>query len=333
MGYILGTSARLLRLLSLLQTPRDWTGAELADRLEVSARTIRNDIDRLRALGYPVHATRGSIGGYRLEAGATLPPLLLDDEEAVAVAIGLRTATGGSVTGIEETSLRALAKLEQVLPPRLRSQVNTLQTYTLHIRHRPGPSVDPGILSELAAACRDHRGLRFDYADRRGQPTQRRTEPYRLVNWDQRWYLVVWDLDRADWRTFRVDRMRPGMSIAPRFTRRPLTDADVEGLMSRGAKAVARRFQARVIVHTTAMDLAARIGPWVGTVTAVDERSCILETGADSLESLAVYLGLLGTDFTVDGPPELVAGVQALAARYGRATVGSVQPSSDVFGS
>ena len=234
----MGTSARLLRLLSLLQTPRDWTGMELADRLEVSARTIRNDIDRLRALGYPVHATRGSIGGYRLEAGATLPPLLLDDEEAVAVAIGLRTATGGSVTGIEETSLRALAKLEQVLPPRLRSRVNTLQTYTLHIRHRSGPSVDPAILSELAAACRDHRGLRFDYADRRGEPTQRRVEPYRLVNWDQRWYLVAWDIDRGDWRTFRVDRMRPGLSIgsavrppaADRRGRRGLDVAGREGL-------------------------------------------------------------------------------------------------------
>src|SRR3954467_14753903 len=172
----MSTSSRLLRLPSLLQTPRDWTGSELASRLEVSPRTVRNDIERLRDLGYPVHATRGSVGGYRLEAGTSMPPLLLEDEEAVAVALSLRTATSGAVTGLEETSLRALAKLEQVLPPRLRSQVSTLQTYTLHIRHRAGPTVDPALLSDLAAACRDHRGLRFDYADRRGEPTQRHTE-------------------------------------------------------------------------------------------------------------------------------------------------------------
>src|SRR6185369_14479842 len=147
----MGPSGRLLRLLSLLQTPRDWTGGELADRLEVSARTIRNDIERLRSLGYPVHATRGSVGGYRLEAGSSMPPLLLEDEEAVAVAIGLRTATGGAVTGIEETSLRALAKLEQVLPPRLRRQVSTLEGVTLHVRRRSAaPTVDPGVLTDLA---------------------------------------------------------------------------------------------------------------------------------------------------------------------------------------
>ena len=233
----------------------------------------------------------------------------------MAVAIGLRTATGGSVTGIEETSLRALAKLEQVLPPRLRSQVNTLQTYTLHIRHRRRTERrprDPVRCSPRPAATT--RGLRFDYADRRGEPTQRRTEPYRLVNWDQRWYLVAWDIDRADWRTFRVDRMRPGMSIGARFAPRPLTDADVEGLMSRGSKPFARRFQARVIVHTSAADLAARIGPWVGTVTAVDDASCILETGADSLESLAVYLGLLGTDFTVTSRPSWSTGSRPWAS-------------------
>ena len=293
-------------------------GCGAPHRLEVSDRTIRNDIDRLRALGYPVHATRGSIGGYRLEAGATLPPLLLDDEEAVAVAIGLRTATGGSVTGIEETSLRALAKLEQVLPPRLRSQVNALQTYTLHIRHRPGPSVDPEPVRARGGLPRSSRADSTTPTGAASLPSGAPSLPPGQLG--QRWYLVAWDIDRADWRTFRVDRMRPGMSIAPRFTPRPLTDADVEGLMSRGAKAFARRFQARVIVHTSAVDLAARIGPWVGTVTAVDERSCILETGADSLESLAAYLGLLGTDFIVDGPPELVAGVQALGERYGRAT-------------
>jgi predicted DNA-binding transcriptional regulator YafY len=316
----MGTSARLLRLLSLLQTPRDWTGAELADRLEVSPRTIRNDVERLRALGYPVHATRGSVGGYRLEAGASLPPLLLEDDEAVAVAIGLRTATGGAVTGIEETSLRALAKLEQVLPPRLRRQVNTLQRVTIHVRRRPTSTIDPAVLTELARLAREHFTLRFDYSDRRQTSSQRRVEPYRIVNAGQRWYLVAWDLDRDDWRTFRVDRMRDGMSPGPHFTPRELTDADVEALVARGVPIEARSHQARILVYSPAAELAERFGPWLGTITAVDDTSCILETGADNLEMLAGYLGLLGADFSISEPPELVAAVQSLAARYAAAT-------------
>jgi predicted DNA-binding transcriptional regulator YafY len=320
---IVTTSGRLLRLLSLLQTPRDWTGSELADRLEVSQRTIRNDIDRLRGLGYPVHATRGPIGGYRLEAGATLPPLLLEDDEAVAVAIGLRSATGGAVAGIEETSLRALAKLEQVLPPRLRTRVTTLQTYTLHVRdtrsRASATSVDPTLLTELAGACRDRRALRFDYADRRGEATQRRVEPHRVVNWGQRWYLVAWDNDRADWRTFRVDRIAPGVSLGTRFTPRALSDAEVEALVSRGVPHAARRFQARVVIHAPAATLAERIGPNAGTVTAIDDGMCLLDTGADSLEMMAVYLGTLGVDFTVADPPELIDHVRVLATRYARA--------------
>ncbi len=316
----MGTSGRLLRLLSLLQTPRDWTGAELAERLEVSPRTIRNDVERLRALGYPVHATRGQVGGYRLEAGASLPPLLLEDDEAVAVAIGLRTATSGAVTGIEETSLRALAKLEQVLPPRLRRQVSTLQRVTVHVRRRPVvPTIDPAILTELARLARERFTLRFDYSDRRQTASQRRVEPYRIVNTGQRWYLVAWDLDREDWRTFRVDRMREGMSPGPRFTPRELTDDAVEALVSRGVPIEARRHQARVVVHAPAAELAERFGPWLGTISPVDDTSCILETGGDSLEMLAGYLGFLGADFTVSEPPELVAAVRALAVRYAAA--------------
>ncbi len=314
------SSARLLRLLSLLQTPRDWTGAQLAERLEVSPRTIRNDVERLRALGYPVHATRGSIGGYRLAAGATLPPLLLDDEEAVAVAVGLRTAAGGTVTGIEETSLRALAKLEQVLPARLRSRVNTLQTYTVLVNPRPGPTVDPAMLTLLAGTCRDHHALRFDYDDRRGAASQRRVEPHRLVHQGSRWYLVAWDTERTDWRTFRVDRIRPHVSTGARFTPRVLSDDDVVALVAQGFRATARRYPARVTVHASAETIAERIGPWVGTVEAVDDDTCILDTGADSLEMLAVYLGMLGADFAVSGPPELVAHLRVLAGRYGRSS-------------
>jgi predicted DNA-binding transcriptional regulator YafY len=317
----MSTSQRLLRLLSLLQTPRDWTGAELADRLEVSPRTIRNDIDRLRALGYPVHATRGPVGGYRLDAGSTMPPLLLDDDEAVAVALGLRTATGGAVTGIEESSLRALAKLEQVLPPRLRRQVATLQGVTQSVaRRRPGSSVDPGTLTELARLARERFVVRFDYSDRRGEPSARRAEPYRLVNAGQRWYVVAWDLDRADWRTFRVDRMRPRLSAGPRFLPRELSDAEVEALIARGVPPEARRHQARVVVKAPAAELAARFGPWIGRIEPVDDGSCVLTTGAERIEDFAAWLGFLGADFEVTEPPELVAEIQRLARRFAAAT-------------
>ena len=315
----MSTSARLLRLLSLLQTPRDWTGTELAERLEVSPRTVRNDIERLRDLGYPVRATRGSIGGYRLIAGATLPPLLLEDDEAVALAVGLRTAAGGAVTGIEESSLRALAKLEQVLPVRLRHRVNALQSSTVLIDQRGGPTVDPGLLSELAGACRDHARLRFDYDDRTGTASQRRTEPHRLVNAGRRWYLVAWDTDREDWRTFRVDRIRPHVSAGPRFRPRALSDEDAAALVSRGIPAAARRYQARVTVLASAEAIAERIGPWVGPIEADGEDRCIVDVGADRLETMAAYLGTLGADFTVSGPPELTLLLETLAARYGRA--------------
>jgi predicted DNA-binding transcriptional regulator YafY len=313
------TSARLLRLLSLLQTPRDWTGVELAERLEVSPRTIRNDIERLRGLGYPVHATRGTIGGYRLAAGTTLPPLLLDDDEAVALAVGLRTGAGGAVTGIEESSLRALAKLEQVLPVRLRTRVNALQTHTVLVAQRAGPTVDPTVLTVLAGICRDHRQLRFDYEDRRGGASQRHVEPHRLVNSGRRWYLVAWDTDRLDWRTFRVDRMLPHLSAGRPFTPHDLSDDEVVALVSRGVPPAARRYQARVTVHAPAAVIAERIGPWVGTVEAVDEATCILDTGAETLDILAVHLGMLDAEFSVPDAPELVNHLLLLAGRYARA--------------
>src|SRR6266545_2546717 len=207
---MLETSARLLRLLSLLQARRDWSGPDLADRLGVSARTVRRDVERLRSLGYPVHATSGTAGGYRLGAGAALPPLLLDDDEAVAVAVGLRTAAGGSVAGIEETSVRALVKLEQVLPSRLRHRVNALWTSTVPVPvPGDGATVDAEVLTAIAGACRDHQRLRFDYRDHGGSASVRTVEPHRLVCWGRRWYLLAWDTDRNDWRTFRVDRLQP----------------------------------------------------------------------------------------------------------------------------
>ena len=202
------TSGRLLRLLSLLQARRYWPGDELADRLEVSGRTIRRDVERLRELGYPVDATTGPDGGYRLEAGTAMPPLLLDDDEAVAIAVGLRTAAGASVTGIEETSVRALVKLEQVLPPHLRRRVNALGSATRRSPAGPdGTQVDPEALTVIAGACRDRERLRFAYTARDGAETRRHVEPLSLVNLGRRWYLVAWDCDRRDWRTFRMDRI------------------------------------------------------------------------------------------------------------------------------
>ncbi|WP_037307883.1 helix-turn-helix transcriptional regulator [Amycolatopsis orientalis] len=317
---MLETSARLLRLLSLLQTPRDWTGTELAERLEVSARTIRNDVERLRALGYPVNATRGSVGGYRLGAGADLPPLLLDDEEAVAVAIGLRTAAGGTIAGVEETSLRALAKLEQVLPSRLRRRVNALQAYTIPVpRDDAGPRVDAKTLTVLTAACRDHEQMRFGYRAHDGSESVRKVEPYRLVNWGRRWYLVAWDLDRGDWRTYRVDRLTPRVPIGPRFTPRDLPE-DVTDRVRRGVSSAAWRYRAKVTVHAPAEEVTARINPAVGTVEAVDESTCLLHTGADSVETLAVHLGLLNAPFRVTEPPQLVDYLRTLADRYRDAT-------------
>jgi len=209
---MLETSARLLRLLSLLQSRRDWPGAELAERLGVTTRTVRRDVDRLRDLGYPVESATGTAGGYRLGVGAALPPLLLDDDEAVAVAVGLRAAATGTVTGIEETSLRALAKLEQVLPSRLRHRVGAMQSAILPLTG-PGPTVDPDLLT---AACQAHEGVRFGY-----QQNTRRVEPYRLVHTGRRWYLLAFDLDRDDWRTFRVDRIDSAPLPGPRFTPRP----------------------------------------------------------------------------------------------------------------
>ncbi|MFB7512981.1 helix-turn-helix transcriptional regulator [Streptomyces sp. NPDC056144] len=325
---MLETSARLLRLLSLLQTPRDWTGTELAERLTVSTRTVRNDVERLRQLGYPVHGTRGAVGGYRLGAGAALPPLLLDDEEAVAVAIGLRTAAGGTITGVEETSLRALTKLEQVLPARLRRRVDALKQYAETVpQDDPGPRVDADTLSTLAAACRDHERLRFDYRSHNGSESRREAEPYRLVNWGRRWYLVAFDVERDDWRTFRVDRLRPRTPTGPRFTPRDLPEEAVDQVR-RGVSSAAWRHRAHVVVHTPAERLAERINPAIGTITAVDDTHCLLDTGADSIEALAVHLGLLGADFTVTEPPELVDLVRTLADRYHHATAPRPQASS-----
>ncbi|KAA2261356.1 YafY family transcriptional regulator [Solihabitans fulvus] len=315
---MLETSARLLRLLSLLQTRRDWSGADLAARMDVGVRTVRRDVDKLRSLGYPVNATPGAMGGYRLGAGAELPPLLLDDEEAVAVAIGLRTAAVGSVSGIEETSLRALAKLEQVLPSRLRHRVNALQSVVVPLTGG-GVQVDPAILTAIGGACRDHEVLRFDYRSHDGTQGRRVVEPHRLVHTGRRWYLVAWDTERADWRTFRVDRIEPKTPTGPRFTPRESPDGNVAAYVSRRLSSAQWRYQAKFVMHASADELAEKVTPSSGMVEAIDENSCHLYAGGNVLEALAVYVALIGVDFEVLEPPELVEHVRALAARLGRA--------------
>ncbi|MFG2054253.1 helix-turn-helix transcriptional regulator [Micromonospora sp. NPDC048930] len=310
---MLETSARLLRLLGLLQTPRDWAGAELASRLEVDVRTVRRDIQKLRDLGYPVHAIPGA-AGYRLGAGTKLPPLLLDDEEAVAVAIGLRTAASGTVTGIEETSLRALAKLEQVLPSRVRHRVNLLHSVTVTVP-AAGPSVDPDVLTVLAAVCRDHQRLRFDYRSHDGTDSVRDTEPHRLVHTGRRWYLVGWDTDRRDWRTYRVDRIRPRIPTGPRFTPRPAPDVNLAGYLTHGVSTAPYRYRARITLHAPAATAAERIPPTVGVIEAVDPHTCLLHTGSNSLDELAIYVASFGFRFQIHEPPELIAHIRALATR------------------
>ncbi|WP_328304602.1 WYL domain-containing protein (plasmid) [Streptomyces sp. NBC_00435] len=310
---MLETSARLLRLLSLLQSRPDWPGPELADRLGVTTRTVRRDVDRLRELGYPVGSGTGTAGGYRLGVGAALPPLLLDDEEAVAVAVGLRAAATGSVSGMEETSLRALAKLEQVLPSRLRHRVSAMQSAILPLTG-PGPTVDAGLLAALAAACRAHEGVRFGYRE-----ATRRVEPYRLVHTGRRWYLLAFDLDREDWRTFRVDRFDGPPQPGPRFAPRPAPAEDLRAYMSDALSSAPFRFQVKVLFRAPIEAVAEYTSPAAGRLEMVDEQSCLFHGGGGSLEQVALYIALKGFEFQVLEPPELRDHVRALAARLGRA--------------
>ncbi|MEC3918230.1 helix-turn-helix transcriptional regulator [Nocardia sp. CDC160] len=312
---MLETSARLLRLLSLLQTPREWTGAELAAQLEVDVRTVRRDIDKLRTLGYPVHAVAGA-AGYRLGAGAKLPPLLLDDDEAIAVAMGLRTAAGGTIAGIEESSLRALAKLEQVLPSRLRHRTAALQEATVAVPEG-GPRVDPDTLTAIAAAIRDRECLRFDYETHAGETSRRTTEPHRLVHTGRRWYLTGWDVDREDWRTYRVDRLTPRIPTGPRFTPREAPDAVDQ--VSHGVTSAPYTYRARITLRASAEQAAERIAPSVGVLEAVDSKTCVLHTGAHDLDAIAFYLARFGFEFSVIEPPELTARLRELSAIFGRA--------------
>ncbi|MEV7964276.1 helix-turn-helix transcriptional regulator [Oerskovia paurometabola] len=351
---MLETSARLLALLSLLQARRDWPGEALAERLRVSPRTVRRDVDRLRELGYPVRATKGPDGGYRLDAGADLPPLLFDDEQAVAVAVALQTSQVG---GLEEPAQRALATIRQVMPARLRGRIDALEVTVVRSSGQAArPDVDPAVLVAVGSAVRAREVLRFDYdggsspllgsGDAAFRPP-RRAEPHHLVTWGGRWYLVAWDLERQDWRTFRVDRMTPRTPTGPRFAPRDLpavpTDRGHPGGVRGGgagrrttrgqgtvpdvAAYVAHQFsrprwpaEGEVVLHARADDLA----PWVGDqglIEALGPDRSRLVAGSWSWRGLAAWVGMFDVPFEVVGPAELRTAVREMGERY-RGAVG-----------
>jgi predicted DNA-binding transcriptional regulator YafY len=313
------TSGRLLQLLALLQARREWPGAELADRLGVSGRTIRRDVERLRRLGYPVESLTGPAGGYRLRPGTEIPPLLLDDDEAIAIAVGLGTAARSSVTGIEETAVRALVKLEQVLPAHLSRRVRALGSAVVS-PPGGGPTVDPQHLTVIATACRDSECLRFGYRSRDGADTRRDVEPHALVNFGRRWYLVAWDRGREDWRSFRVDRLARPASTGVRFAARDLPAKNAAAFVNQSIVGAPHRYEARVTLHATADVVAARVPAHWGAVEPIDERTCEYRTGDDDLSWLALRIAMLPVDFHVHEPPELIEHLRELAERLGRAT-------------
>lgn len=319
------TAGRLLALLSLLQQRRAWTGPEIAAHLGVTTRTVRNDVERLRELGYPVVGSPGLEGGYRLRAGSELPPLLLDDDEAVAIAVGLRFAATGAITGIEELSLRAMNKLEQFLPKRIQKRVATLTRAIVALP--PTESlVDSQVLSQVALACDTQRRLRFSYLDHARRESSRECEPHRVVHDGRRWYLVAWDLGRSDFRTFRVDRMQPRDPLGPPFAPRVVPEAALLASLKRGLEQATWQVRARVKLKLPAEALARRV-PRAVSIEPLDDAHCIAHVGADSLEMLGVYLGMLDCDFEVIEPDELKASLRALGRRYLRAARAPKRPS------
>lgn len=316
------TSSRTLQLLSLLQTHRYWPGAELAERLEVSPRTLRRDVDRLRDLGYPVEAQRGVDGGYQLAAGAALPPLVIDDEEAVALVVGLQAAAQGAVEGIAESSVRVLAKVLQVMPTRLRRRAEALRAMTVPAEWGPAATaaaaptaIDPGALTTAALACRDCEQLRFSYTAADGRQSDRHVEPHRLVCLGRRWYLVAYDLGRHDWRSFRVDRLCAPQATGVRFRPRELPAADAAEFVRSGMENLPRPYQVEAVVDISAAVARERIGRWA-TIEEIDADHCRVRMTADVLDWPTLALGTLGAEFRVLSPPELLDQVHEWGARF-----------------
>ncbi|MFE0069306.1 helix-turn-helix transcriptional regulator [Nonomuraea sp. NPDC059023] len=319
------TSGRMLRLLSLLQTHRHWPGTDLAARLGVSERTLRRDIDRLRELGYPVDAARGVDGGYQLRSGKAMPPLLLDDDEAVAIAVGLQAAADGAVVGAEEASVQALAKIVQVMPPRLRRRVDALARYTVRPFTSTGPRTDPATLTTLAQSCRDTERLHFTYdaPDPASRPEpgaegKRQVEPHRLVSVRHRWYLLAWDLDRHDWRTFRVDRMRDPATTGVPFRPREVPGGDPAAFVRDRFTSQSTAWEIVVIVQTSLEHARRVVAATGGVVEPVDDGSCRLVLRVDEFDWPVLILTALAADFEVVKPPEFRAYLGETAARLAR---------------
>lgn len=311
---MLSTSARLLRLASLLQSRRHWPGGALAEELGVDARTVRRDVDRLRELGYPVEASSGVGGGYALGRGAELPPLVLDDEEAVALAIALRAA-GATVGGIEATSLRLLGKLDQLMPTRLRRKATALHAVTLSLRSGL-PLVDAGLLSTLATACRDTRVLRFGYRSHAGDPSQRHVQPLRLANYGRRWYLIAWDIDRSDWRSFRVDRMDRARSTGDTFVPRTLS-ADVATRLERGIAYAPFACRVTLRLQGNVDELQAVLPVWCGVLEPETDTHSLLHVGAETPEGLLAQVLMIGRDVELVEGEAMAAELQQVLSRMG----------------
>lgn len=334
------TAQRVLSLLDLLQRRSVWTGAELAAELGVTTRSVRRDVYRLRDLGYPVESERGAGGGYRLGSGRRLPPLLLDDREAVAVAIALRMAAGGAVAGVGEHALGALTKLDQVMPGRLRERVADVSESMITVPGADTP-VKSELLIELGNAVRGTEQVRLDYRDRVGRESERRVEPYRIVVLGRRWYLLAFDLDRVDWRTFRLDRIRAVHRTRWRFTHRPNVP-DPAAHVQQSVTTAPYEYRASVVVYTTATRVVECFPPPYGTVTPIrdvghpDGPACRLETGAVELDDLAWMLARAPAPFTVESPAVLRERFAALAEKLTHAakapdsgTTGSAPTSAD----
>jgi biotin operon repressor BirA-like protein len=322
---VAGTGNRTLRLLSLMQDRRHWAGPDLAERLGVSRRTLRRDVERLRDLGYPVEATPGVAGGYRLAPGASLPPLVLDDEEAVALTVGLQAAAQAAVAGMAESSVRALAKVVPVLPPRLRRRVDALTAATVAVPWAGGEAaVDPAVLNTVAQACRDTVRLTFDYTAAGGERSERLVEPFRLVPLRRRWYLVAYDTGRGDWRSFRLDRLTGPRATGARFAPRRLPAEDPVAFVQAGLGS-RPGIPVSAVVRAPAGEVRARIGRWA-TVTDDGEGGCRVSMESDAMEWALFALGATEADFTIVGPPELAERARAWGERFVRAAGSQDRP-------
>ena len=314
---MLETSARLLRLLSLLQSRRYWEGAGLAERLEITSRTLRRDIDKLRSLGYTVSAAAGPGGGYQLGQGSALPPLLLDDDEAVAVAVSLRSAMD-TIAGMSQTVVGALVKLNQLLPVRLRKRVGAIHAVTISVAGA-APALNLDTLTTLAAACRDHRQITLRYEDRKGRATTRTVEPLQLAHTgNRRWYVVAWDLSRDAWRTLRIDRIVGIPASGAPFIPRP-PPADLARYVAEAISHAPYPYRARFKLAGPAKTVAERVPPWIGVLEPLDTKHSLLSTGAETPEALLFQVMLCGVDFELMEPEDLRPHLRAIAARLQRA--------------